>query len=267
MSTGITFCDTNIIRYLIEHPEKWTAFSRHLTENKRFLCISFVQLLELQKLPQYHNGFLQFLSVTPSIVFKWWRQILREEIFYYPATTKVNPILGFVFDGVIETTSDRIELKSWLESSIFDKMWGIFEETKQQYMPVLSWLPATSPKPYANKDLDFTLHNYGFVLGEVGDIDSDFLSDLKNTKELKTELFRGSNIRAAYTYYRYIKNGMSPQKSDIGDIHQTFYMPYCDEIIIERSMHDLLYLLQKDKGLLDQISIRMISFVRDLPNN
>jgi hypothetical protein len=218
MPTGNTFCDTNIIRYLIEHPEKWTAFRRHLTENKRFLCISFVQLLELQKLPQHHTGFLRFVSVMPSIVFKWWRQILREEIFYYPATTEVNPILGFVFDGVIEATSDRIELKSWLESSIADKMWDIFEETKQQYMPVLSWLPTTSPKSHANKDMDFTLHNYGFILGEVRDIDANFLTDFKNTYELRTELFRGSNIRAVYTYYRYINKGMSPEKSDIGDI-------------------------------------------------
>ncbi len=78
------------------------------------------------------------------------------------------------------------------------------------------------------------------------------------------ELFHGSYIRAAYTYYRYIRKGMHPEKSDIGDIHQIFYVPYCDEVIVEKSVAGFLHQLQKDKRLLDQISIKSIRFVREL---
>lgn len=268
LSQKICFCDTNIIRYLIDHPEKWLAFKNYLAKGEMTLTISMIQLLELNKLPRYYQSFFQLLSVVPANIFAWWRNILKDEIQYYPKVSSVNPIFGYIIEEFIQTPSKRFSLKEILESNELNLVWDFFEESKDKYMPVLSWLPSTSPKPGANHDLDFELHNFGYVIGEIGEIDDQFALGFKgNYNKLKTESFKGSYLRAAYTYYRYIRVGMKPERSDLGDIHQIFYFPYCKTVIIEKSMAGLLHQLKKEKGLLDDIDVKSIRFIRELPDS
>jgi hypothetical protein len=269
MNQRITFCDTNILRYLIDHPEKWTAFRRYLAETETSLSVSMIQLLEFEKLPNYYYGLLKLLSIMPANMLNWWKNILADEIKLYPVNTNsnINLILGNVIDGIIYTPSKHFSLKEILESNEISLLWDSFEQSKDHYMPVLSWLPSTSPKPSADQNIDFTLHNFGFVLSEIRDVDNNFIPSFKGRyDELVVEAFKGSYLRAAYTYYRYIRNGMSPERSDVGDILQVFYMPYCANVIVEKSMAGFLYQLQRDKGLLNQVKIKTIRFVRNLPS-
>lgn len=227
-----------------------------------------VQLLELKKLPRYYQGFLQLLSIVPANIFNWWKNILKYEVKYYPKSLIVNPVLGYIIGEMIQTPLERFSLREILESNELSLLWDYFEELKDKYMPVLSWLPSTSPKSGANHDLDFDLHNFGYVLGELGDVDDNFVPSFKGKySELKPEIFRGSYLRAAYTYYRYIRVGMTPERSDLGDIHQVFYMPYCKTAIVEKSMAGFLHQLRNDKGLLDHVDIKSIRFIRELPHS
>lgn len=173
------------------------AFHNYLAETETSLSVSMIQLLELEKLPRYDYGLLKFLSIVPASMLNWWKNILGNEIKQYPVNTiaNVNLVLGDIVDGIIRTPSKRFSLKEIIESKEISLLWDFFEQSKDQIMPVLSWLPSTSPKPGADQSLDFTLHNYGFVLSEIRDVDDNFIAGFKGRyDELAVEAFRGSTL-------------------------------------------------------------------------
>lgn len=201
-------------------------------------------------------------------MFKWWKNILKEEVELYPTTLALDPILRPILTDLFHGSSGRVELQALLDAYDVDLMWQILDESKQPYMKVMSWLSRTAPGDNADKHLDFVLHNYGFVVSELREDNQSFIDTFKGqASELKPELFRGSYIRAAYTYYRYVLKGMTPQPSDIGDIHHVFYVPYSSEVVQEKSMAGILHQIREEKGFPSETQIKSIRFIRDLPHS
>lgn len=259
------YCDTNILSKIVDNPENWPAFHKYLSETQALLVVSLIQIVEFKKVPHYHQGLSKLLLSTPSAIFKWWKNILREETKLYPTTEGLDPIVRPILTDLLHGASGQIELETLLGADDIELIWQTVDSSKEPYMKVISWLPSTAPNNKTFMDMDFKLHNYGVVADEIREVNQDLINALKGQADkFKPELFRGSYTRAAYSYYRYILKGLTPEPSDIGDIHHVFYAPYSDEMITEKSMASILHQLRKEKGLLPKTQIREIRFLRDL---
>ncbi len=130
---------------------------------------------------------------------------------HYPDTTVVDPIQRPLISDYLHGHFGQFALEALFSSYQIDIMARVIDENKEQYMRVMSWLSTTAPKPTADKNIDFTLHNFGFVTHEVSDVNKQFLDVFKGKDEFpKVEEFRGSYMRAAYILPVYPSRLYSP---------------------------------------------------------
>jgi hypothetical protein len=83
------FCDTNILRFLVEHPDKWENLKIYLQKNNYRLVFSPIQFIEFKKISRILDGLTRLLSIFPSSFTKGAMKILEEEIANYPSSAKI----------------------------------------------------------------------------------------------------------------------------------------------------------------------------------
>lgn len=259
------FCDTNILRFLVEHPGKWMNLKKYLENNKYRLVFSPVQFIEFKKIPRFHNGLTNLLSTVPSAFTKGSMKIIEEEIVNYPSPIKVSLFHEPTINEIINSHLGDFGFQLLFDSINAEILWDSLNYLKPQYMELFSWLPTTLPSQPNKVEVDFMLHNFGGVVGELRKVNQEFVNTFRgNPSSLDVKYFYGAYLSAAYIHYRYILKGITPEPSDVGDIHQVFYFPYCQEIVIEKSMSNILYQLKHERDLLADTSVKTIRFIRSL---
>ena len=265
--TRILFCDTNIIRYLLDESSRIPKFIRHIEDTESTFVLSLIQIVELVKLPRYHSPLADLILATDAHIFAWWKAIVEEEADRYPGREAVDPLSHPSLASHYRGASGRSQLALALAGDDLNVLWHEFEDQKIRYMPVMDWLPSTLPSSQSEGaiDLDFQVHNFGFVMGALREISPGLVGKIEPELDaLDEEAFPGAYLHAAYTYYRYILKGMSPRPSDVLDVHQVFYIPYCWKAIIEKSMAGILHQLKSERGLLNDVEIQTIRHARSL---
>jgi hypothetical protein len=265
--SNILFCDTNIVRYILDDPARVDPFLRHVRHEGYILALSLIQAVELTKLPHYHASLAELIFSSDAHFFSWWKTVVEEEVDHYPATSDVDPLTHPSIPSHYPGPSGRADLTAALSGEDLSILWNEFENQKTRYKPVMEWLPSTlAPSPAASAvDIDFHMHNYGFVLGILRDVAPGFVESLKQDPESFSErAFPGAYIHAAYTYYRYVLKGYLPEPTDVPDIHQVFYVAYSTTAILEKSMAGILHQLRNERGLLGNVEIQSIRHVRSL---
>lgn len=265
MDTKLIYCDTNIIRLLAGNSD-WQRRLRNYqqVENLR-LAISLVQVLEIQKVLESHVPVVNLLIEFDAVILKWWPRILQDEISRYPNTSPIDPVFLELRKELPTHQQDTTRYATWLFGADSEFVWRVVEETKGQDTQVLDWLPSTKPLQDLN-DLDFGLHNFGRIVQQLKRANPDFMRRFVGRhSELDVTRFSGLLTREAYVYYRYILDGRQSVPSDIGDIHQAFYVPYCHTVITERSLSGYLNRLARIRGIANKTVVRTVDFFRDLP--
>ncbi len=258
------YCDTNILDYLVKNPDKWANLRNYFHRNNGRLVISPIQVIEFKKVPKYHAGLTELLYRVPSSFSKSWMQVLAQEIALYPNPYEPDFLHSPTINQIIDFYLGKFGFQLFLGSDNVDLLWDGMDAKKRGYMELFSWLPTTLPAK-DKIDVDFHLHNYGVVIGEIQKISDEFTQGFRSSPDsLNVKYFRGVFLAASYVYYRYILRGIKPEPSDIGDMHQVVYFPYCREIVIEKSMAGILYQLKRERGILPNTSIKTIKFIRSL---
>jgi hypothetical protein len=84
-------------------------------------------------------------------------------------------------------------------------------DMKPGYRKLFSWLPTTLPSLLEKIEVDFMLHNFGVVIGELRKVNQEFVKSFReNPNSLDGKHFCGVYLSAAYVYYRYILKGITP---------------------------------------------------------
>ena len=259
------FCDTNILRFLVEHPNKWERLRKYLQENNYRLVFSPIQFIEFKKIPRYHDGLTKLLSSVPSSFTKGSTKILEEEISNYPSSAKIELFHKPSINEIIGKHLGNFGFQLLLDSINAEILWDSMNDMKPKYMDLFSWLPTTLPSASEKIEVDFMLHNFGVVIGELRKVNQEFVKSFRESpNSLKVDYFCGAHVSAAYVYYRYILKGITPEPSDVGDIHQVFYFPYCREIVTEKSMSSIIYQLKRERDIMANTSVKTIRFIRSL---
>jgi len=263
--SNLIYCDTNIIRYILDTPNAPSRFAAHLRREDLQHGISVIQLTELLKLPRYHSALAELIYTAGSHLFHWWKSILVEEVGAYPNTHEPEVVSPWSLATWYSTSGGVEGLRCALAGSDISLLWEEFEDQKSRYRPVMDWLPSTLPKSPTKQaiDIDFTLHNHGVVLQILREIAPEFVESLKvDPLAFDPTYFRGAYVHAAYNYYRYVLKGMKATPSDVPDLHQVFYIPYCSIVIMEKSMAGILSELKRDRSLLCAVKIQSMRYAR-----
>ena len=261
----ILFCDTNIIRYILDTPNACARFTGFLRDEGLLHAISLIQVTELLRLPRYHGPLAQLVFEADSFFLDWWKGIIYEEAQAYPQTNRVEVLSRPSIRSHYPGSHGPDDLRRALAGKDLELLWTEFEDQKVRYKPVMDWLPSTLPRSRTKRsiDVDFSLHNYGVVLTVLRDVAPEFVEVVKVDPEaFMPTLFRGAYLHAAYNYYRFILKGMRSQPSDVMDVHQVFYVPYCAMVITEKSMAGLFSQLKKDRSLIDTVQIQSMRYAR-----
>ena len=262
----IFFCDTNILRYVLDTPGAPARFSARVRQKGLVHAISLIQLAELLKLPRYHSQLVQLIFDVGTCLFEWWKTIVQAEALAYPEPAPIDVLIQPNISSQYRSGGPDT-LRFALVGKDLELIWAEFEDQKVRYKPVMDWLPSTRPKSVSKHaiDTDFTLHNYGMVLQILRDIAPGLVNTIKRDPQFFTPTyFRGAYLHAAYDYYRYVLKGMRSEPSDIMDIHQVFYIPYCATVILEKSMAGVLSQLKRERSMLGTVEIKSIRYARSL---
>lgn len=264
---GYFFCDTNILRELIDNQDKWESLKNMLVEKQMLLVLSLIQLIELVKIPRYHTGLAELLLFVPSAFLKWWKAIIQDEIDAYPRHNDI-PIIDLPpLNIVFRKPGERQLLQQQLVGEFTNKAHRAFESFKKHHIQSLAKLNTLSVKDLTDeqKDMHFRIQLAVDIGYDVRAIDPIVDEKLKQYKEFDPQnYFLGSTIKSAYMFYRYSLDSLSPEPSDVGDIQQVFYFPYCQQIVTEKDMAGVLSRIKKDRGLLGDTKITSIRFIREL---
>jgi hypothetical protein len=90
--SNILFCDTNILRYVLDDASRVSPFLQHIKDGKYVLAISLIQVIELFKIPRYHLPLASLIIKTDAHGFSWWKEIVSSEVRVYPNTDGVDPL-------------------------------------------------------------------------------------------------------------------------------------------------------------------------------
>ena len=252
---------------MLDESSRVSRFASYIEDYDSVFSLSLIQAIELTKLPQYHDSFAGLILTADAHIFAWWKAIVEEEADRYPGRERVDPLSRPSLASHYRGPNGQSELALALAGEDIDVIWREFEDQKKRYKPVMDWLPSTVPASLSKSaiDLDFGVHNFGFVIGTLREISPNLVETIEpELAALDEKAFPGAYLHAAYTYYRYILKGMSSEPSDVPDLHHVFYVPYCWKVIVEKSMAGILHQLKKERGLLSDVEIHSIRHARSL---
>lgn len=252
---------------MLDESSRVSRFVRYIEDSKSLFSLSLIQTIELTKLPQYHDSLAELILAADAHIFAWWKAIVEEEADRYPGRERVDPLSRPSLASHYRGPNGQSKLALALAGDDLDVLWREFEDQKIRYKPVMDWLPSTIPSSQSKSaiDQDFSVHNFGFVIGTLREISPDLVGTIEPELDaLDEKAFPGAYLHAAYTYYRYILKGMSSKPSDVPDVHQVFYVPYCWKVIVEKSMAGILHQLKNERGLLSDVEIHSIRHARSL---
>ena len=263
----ILLCDTNIIREVLSDEGYLDPFVQHIRDNEFLLALSLVQAVELFKITDSHRQLADLLFATDAHFFKWWKDIVAEEVGTHAGGQSIEPLAKSSIPAHYPGPAGRDNLRQLFAGSDIRALYSEFEDQKSRYKEVMDWLPSTTPQSGTQQatDIDFELHNYGFVLSTLRDVSPDFVEGIRgNIESFDPHSFPGAYLHGAYIYYRYILKGMRSAPSDVMDIHQVFYVPYCKKVILEKSMGSILHQLRRERGLVEGVAIEAMPHIRSI---
>jgi len=81
---------------------------------------------------------------------------------------------------------------------------------------------------------------------------------------LRAKAFLSIQLYAYYVYYKYYLGNKTPREvSEFGDLFHLFYFPYCNLIVVERDMCNVLNGIKSNCKVLDGVEVKNVDFFID----
>lgn len=237
-----------------------------LSDNDLALGICGAQLSELADAPQLHQALVELFMIVPSALLKDWEDIRDEEVEAHPNHRKAS-LLKFKLNSLLFKPNGVEELLAFFGSTALrearndqkrhaKRLRGRHEELKNNFPP------SKSGKYIREQANEFATY---IVFQVLGDTHSDFLNKFRNdVKDLHPEVFLSVWIFAQVIYYKYYLGGRDPKRmSDFGDLAHLALIPYCELVVMERDLCNVLNQIKKNGSSLASTEIRNIDFFQE----
>lgn len=256
------YFDTNILSTLAKNISLWKPLQVFLYENDLCLALAEGQIAELSSDTRLHAPLNSLLTIMPSAFIKTHDVIFGEEVKAHPGR-RIDTLFRYPLNALF----GKNDLENYLSSPDLKDVRDEQKNTAALWMQNIDGLKANFP-PGRNGKYDKSqawLFAWTLTIQELQADHLDFLEFFKtNVESFNAETFLSSQIAAYVVFYKYYLTGQSPKRSsDFGDMFQLRAMPYCDLVVVERNMCEILSQIQKNTSILDGVKIKNIKFLED----
>lgn len=241
---------------------KWRPMQDFLHNNDLCIAISEGQIPELNDFSDLHQNLGTFLSAVPTIITKTHEEILDQEINSYPEIITPNIIGGYA-NEFFGTDKFQKHLASTDLSKARKEQRDFALQMKKRLESLKSNFPPKEDGKYQVVQADEFVWNY--VVQLLAETHPRFLTQFRdNASSFSPKPFRYLSLRGYVIFYKYYIYGKDVNPSDFGDLFHMNTIPYCDYVIIERDLCNVLNHIKSNHTILESITIKNVEFLESL---
>lgn len=261
------YFDTNIISHLAKNEHLWPKLFEYFTENGLTMGVGGAQIAELSDAKKIHERLTDLFLSVPTGIIKNWDEIIKEEISAYP-NDRSESLLTYPLNAIIYENSGRQKLFYFLSSNslvearkdqlhLAKQMPGRHTDLKKNFPP-----PKTGKyiREQADKFSDLQ------VIQWLTQYHKDFIIDrMRQQEKFNTKVFLSVRLFGYVIFYKYYLGQREPKRqSDFGDLFHLFQIPYCEIVVMERDLCNLLNQIKLNHPILESKEILNIEFLKRL---
>lgn len=250
--------DTNILIIIAADISKWRPLQDFLHKNNLCIALSEGQIPELSDFKHLHENLGTLLSAVPTIITKTHDDILDQEVQNFPEVITPNIVGGYANENFGTDILQKNFSSAALASARKDQrksanLMRINLEKLKSNFP-----PKPDGKYYEDQADDYA---WAYVLQLLAQSHPDFVSQFRNNASAFTyEPFRYLTLRSYVIFYKYYLHQKKVLPSDFGDLFHLNTIPYCDVVIVERDLCNVLNHIKKNHPILRNTIIKNVDF-------
>ena len=260
-SSEVAYFDTNILSHLAQNRQLWSKLGVFLAENNLVLGISSAHVAELADVTRQHQALAELFVSIPSGILKTWDVILAEEIQAHPQK-RSQSLFAHLFTPTEPDNLQRIQ--AFLSSKNLRYARQDQLNYAQQMTGRHDQLKSNFPPHRTGKYTIEQAEQFAWmqVIQWLGQIHRDFLVRFQNNiQDFHTNVFLSIRLFAQVIFYKYYIGQREPKKiSDFGDLAHIFPIPYCNMLITERDLCNILNQIKRNHDTLSSTVIHNIDF-------
>ena len=266
--TRYAYFDTNILSFLAKNRKYWPKLLEFLGQNDFTVGISDTVFSELSDANKMHRELAVLLMSMPTGRLKDQQTILEEEVGAYPQMR--SEILGYPLNSLLLEKNGLEKLSDFFNSSELKNERENQLDFAKQMLDRLTQLkgnfaPSKSGQYTRNQTEDFV---WRMIIQLLVINHRDFLLQFKDRlfdKHFHTNVFQSIRLYAYVIFYKYYLGQREPkEKSDFADLGHLFTIPYCELVVLERDLCEILNQIKRNHNILKCVEIKNIDFIKEL---
>jgi len=262
----LIYFDTNILSHLANHQELWHRLFQYCSDNDLALAVTNAQLVELHDADRLYDKLIALFLNAPSVLIKPVEMIREMETTVHPSTVSPDSILLVSLNSLLEKPDGPTQFRTFLASDGLatgrgsqrqhaKRMPQVLDERKKNFPPSKTGLYT---RHQADKFVRLTMRQW------LSQSNASFLNRYKNNFDaLNIETFRSIRLYGYVIFYKYYLGQRKPKKpSDFGDLAHSLYLPYCEVVVIERDLCNVLNQIKQNHNVLDSTKLYDIDFFK-----
>jgi hypothetical protein len=246
---------------IAEDLKKWSPLQDFLHKNDLCIALSEGQIPELSDFTELHQNLGTLLSAVPTIITKTHEEILDQEINSFPEVITPNIISGYVNENFGTDIMQKNLSSKPLSIARKEQRESALQMQKNLVELMPNFPPKDDGKYHEDQADDFV---WAYVLQLLAETHPTFLTQFRdNASAFTFEPFRYLSLRGYVIFYKYYLHRKKSNHSDFGDLFHLNTIPYCDVVIVERDLCNVLNHIKKNHSILSNIIIKNIDFFED----
>ena len=247
------YLDTNIISHFVKNEELWSSFFAYLKGSGLTLGIGGGQISELSDAKSLLTNLARFLISVPTGLIKNWDEIISEEVASHPSM-RTGSLLMYPLNAILLEDDGIENLIRFLNSkSLADArrdQLKLAKSMKKQHANLKRNFPPVKSGKYDKSQADEFAQ--AMVLQWLAFDHRPFLKQMQQDISAFDEgVFKSIRLYAFIIFYKYYLGQREPNKlSDFGDLFHLFSIPYCDIVVMERDLANVLNQIKSNQDIL-----------------
>lgn len=260
----IAYFDTNIISELSqnENEDLVRSLSNFFIRHNMVLGFGEGNILELSDAERQYHSIISLILHFPSVILRLESEILKYEISsYLDPSFPVSVIRGPINPILLETDGlkklydllahPEIKKERANQKRLAKLLGSVHEQARKNF-------PPHQNGTYSPSQADDFVRR--IVEQRLEQAHPEFV---RANQDVRSEVFKSIQLYAYVIFYKYYIGRQQPKKlSDFGDLFHLAVLPYCDLVVLERSLCEILKQVKRNHPILANTEIRNIDFVR-----
>jgi hypothetical protein len=224
------------------------------------------QVAELADARRLHPQLVALIFSVPTGLLKPWDTIIAEEVAAHPRK-RTEALLMYPANAILAEDDGIGKLYDFFSSEQLARARRLQRGHAKQMQPRHQQLkknfpPARSGK-YVREQVDEFV--YAQVLQWLVKDHRGFLKSMQaDISQFHPEVFLSIRLYAHVLFYKYYLGNREPKKlSDFGDLGHLFYIPYCELVVMERDLCNILGQIKRNHDVLEDTVVKNIDFLSE----